>query len=146
LTSLALPNSIPTGHKNNILQRSYHVPEPKAGFAGSDEAGSEVSVIGMTREIPMAKKYNIVSRIIAAAALVFIYMVSIVGTSGLFLAASTSSAEAQWGRGRGRGYYRGRGRGYGRGYGYGGIIIAPPIVRGRGCYWSPRWGRTICPY
>ncbi|MFZ2156160.1 hypothetical protein KMZ93_14830 [Bradyrhizobium sediminis] len=91
----------------------------------------------------MAKRYNIVSRIIAAAALVFVYMISVVGTSGLFLAASTSSAEAQWGRGRGRGrgrgFYRGRGRGYG-------IYVAPPIVRGRGCYFSPRWGRVICPY
>ena len=89
----------------------------------------------------MAKRYNIVSRIIAAAALVFVYMISVVGTSGLFLAASTSSAEAQWGRGRGRGrgFYRGRGRGYG-------IYVAPPIVRGRGCYFSRRWGRVICPY
>jgi hypothetical protein len=32
----------------------------------------------------------------------------------------------------------GRGRGWGRGIGYG--------VYGVGCYWSPRWGRTICPY
>jgi hypothetical protein len=34
---------------------------------------------------------------------------------------------------------RGRGRGWGRGIGYGGIY-------GVGCYWSPRWGRVICPY
>jgi hypothetical protein len=34
----------------------------------------------------------------------------------------------------------GRGRGWGRGIGYG--IGA----YGVGCYWSPRWGRTICPY
>lgn len=92
----------------------------------------------------MAKRYNIVSRILAATALVFVYMVSVVGTSGLFLAASTSSAEAQ--RGRGRGYARGfaRGRGRGRGYGYGGFYVAPaPIVRG-GCYYSRRWGRVVC--
>lgn len=98
----------------------------------------------------MAKRYNILTRFLAATALVFVYLVSVVGTSGLFLAASTSSAQAQRGRGRGGGYYRGgrgyyRGRGYGRGYGYGGLYVAP-IVRGRGCYWSPRWGRTICPY
>ncbi|MDP1868443.1 MAG: hypothetical protein Q8L13_19160 [Bradyrhizobium sp.] len=99
----------------------------------------------------MAKRYNILSRFLAAMALVFVYMVSIVGTSGLFLAASTSSAEAQrgrgrgGGRGRGRGVGRGRGRGYGRGYGYGGFYVAP-IVRGSGCYYSRRWGRVVCPY
>ena len=100
----------------------------------------------------MAKRYNILSRCLAATARVFVYMVSVVGTSGLFLAASTSSVEARGrgrggGRGRGyaRGYARGRGRGYGRGYGYGGVYVAP-VVRGRGCYYSPRWGRTVCPY
>ena len=99
----------------------------------------------------MAKRYNILSRCLAAMALVFVYMVSVVGTSGLFLAASTSSAEARGrgrggGRGRGyaRGYARGRGRGYGRGYGFGGVYVAPR-VRG-GCYFSPRWGRVVCPY
>ena len=34
----------------------------------------------------MAKRYNILTRCLAGAALVFIYMVSVVGTSGLFLA------------------------------------------------------------
>ena len=99
----------------------------------------------------MAKRYNILSRFLAATALVFVYMVSVVGTSGLFLAASTSSAEARGrgrggGRGRGyaRGYARGRGRGYGRGYGFGGVYVAPR-VRG-GCYYSRRWGRVVCPY
>lgn len=99
----------------------------------------------------MAKRYNILSRCLAAMALVFVYMVSVVGTSGLFLAASTSSAEARGrgrggGRGRGyaRGYARGRGGGYGRGYGFGGVYVAP-AVRG-GCYFSRRWGRVVCPY
>jgi len=98
----------------------------------------------------MAKRYNILSRFLAAMALVFVYMVSVVGTSGLFLASSTSSAEARGrgrgggGRGIGRGYGRGRGRGYGRGYGFGGVYVAPR-VRG-GCYYSPRWGRVVCPY
>ena len=100
----------------------------------------------------MAKRYNILSRFLAAMALVFVYMVSVVGTSSLFLAASTSSAEARGrgrggGRGRGyaRGYARGRGRGYGRGYGFGGVYVAP-VVRGAGCYYSRRWGRVVCPY
>ncbi len=97
----------------------------------------------------MAKRYNILSRFLAASALVFVYMISVVGTSGLFLAASTSSAEAQRGRGRGRGIVvrggRGRGFGRGRGYGYGGVYVAP-VVRGGGCYYSRRWGRVICPY
>lgn len=105
----------------------------------------------------MVKRHNILSRCLAATALVFVYMVSVVGTSGLFLAASTSSAEAR-GRGRGRGggvsFYRGRGRGggigfyrgRGRGYRGGGLYYAPaPIVRG-GCYYNRRWGRVICPY
>ncbi|MDO9562176.1 MAG: hypothetical protein Q7J60_11180 [Bradyrhizobium sp.] len=92
----------------------------------------------------MAKRYNILSRILAATALVFVYMVSVVGTSGLFLAASTSSAEAQRGRGRGgRGRGRGRGRGYGRGRGV--IIVPAPIVR-PGCYYSRRYGRVVCRY
>jgi hypothetical protein len=104
----------------------------------------------MTREIQMAKRYNIVTRFLAATALVFVYMVSVIGASGMFLAASASSAQAYYrggGRGYGRGYARGvyRGRGYGRGYGYGGLYVAP-VVRGRGCYFSPRWGRVICPY
>ena len=92
----------------------------------------------------MVKRYNIVSRIIAGAALVCVYMFSLVGTSGLFLAASTSSAEAQYrARGRGRSYARGYVRGSrGRGYGYRGVYVAP-VVRG-GCYFSRRWGRVVC--
>ena len=90
----------------------------------------------------MAKRYNIVSRCLAAMALVFVYMVSVIGTSGLFLAASTTSAEAHRGRGRGGG----RGRGFSRGRGRGVYIVPAPIVRGRGCYYSRRWGRVICPY
>ena len=90
----------------------------------------------------MAKRYNILTRFLAATALVFVYLVSVVGTSGLFLATSASSAQA---RGRGGGVYRGRGYSRGRGYGYGGIYVAP-VVRGRGCYYSYRWGRVICPY
>jgi hypothetical protein len=98
--------------------------------------------------LEMAKRYNIVTRCIAAIALVFVYFVS---TSAILVGASTTSAQARgrgrgggWGRGYGRGYGRGwgrgRGYGYGRGFGYGGF------VRGGGCYYSPRWGRVICPY
>jgi hypothetical protein len=92
----------------------------------------------------MAKRYNILTRCLAALALMFVYVVS---TGAVLVGATTSSAQAYRGRGRGyaRGYARGYGRGrgyYGRGYGYYGA----PIVRGRGCYYSYRWGRTICPY
>ncbi|WP_041801501.1 hypothetical protein [Rhodopseudomonas palustris] len=97
---------------------------------------------------------SILARCLAAIALVGIYCVSIVGTSAVLLAASTSSASAQRGRGRGGGFYRGGGyrgggfyrgggRGWGRGRGYG--FYGAPIVR-PGCYYSRRWGRVICPY
>jgi hypothetical protein len=92
-------------------------------------------------------RHNIVMRCLAAMALLFVYFVS---TSAVLVGASTTSALARGGRGggwgRGGGYGRGggwgRGRGYGRGYGYGGVYVAP-AVRG-GCYYSYRWGRTIC--
>lgn len=100
----------------------------------------------------MAKRYNIVTRCIAAMALVFVYFVS---TSAILVGASTTSAQARgggrggggWGRGGG---FRGGGRGWGRGVGWGrgrgwgrGVGI---YGYGGGCYWSPRWGRYICPY
>ena len=40
---------------------------------------------------------------------------------------------------------RGRGRGYGRGFYGGGLYVAPPVYGPR-CYWSRRWGRTVCRY
>ena len=106
----------------------------------------------------MTKRYNIVARCIAAIALVFVYFVS---TSAILVGTSTTSAQARGGGGRGgggrggggrgggfrgggfrgggfRGGGRGWGRGWGRGYGYG--------FGGYGCYYSPRWGRVICPY
>jgi hypothetical protein len=88
----------------------------------------------------MAKRYNIVTRCIAALALVFVYFVS---TSAVLIGASTTTAQARGGRGGGRGFGRGgfgRGRGFGRGFGYYGGYYGP------GCYWSYRWGRYICPY
>ena len=92
---------------------------------------------------------NILTRCLAAMALIGIYCASIVGTSALLLAASTTSADAQRGRGRGDGRGRGggfyRGRGRGRGYGFGPAIVVPRVIR-PGCYYSRRYGRTICPY
>ena len=89
----------------------------------------------------MAKRYNILTRALAALALLFVYVAS---TSAILVGATTSPAQA-W-RGGGRCYYRGggwgRGRGWGRGYGfYGGPRFVAP-----GCYFSRRWGRVVCPY
>jgi hypothetical protein len=86
---------------------------------------------------------NIVTRCLAAMALLFVYFVS---TSAVLIGTSTTSALARggrgggWGRGGGRGFGRGYGRG--RGYGYGGVYVAP-VPRG-GCHYSYRWGRVIC--
>jgi hypothetical protein len=93
------------------------------------------------REILMAKRYNLLTRCLAAVALLFIY---VVGTSAILVGATTTPAQA-W---RGRGWYGGRGY-YGRGYGYRGYY-APRAYYGYGygprCFWSYRWGRTICRY
>jgi hypothetical protein len=97
----------------------------------------------------MAKRYNIVTRCIAAIALMFVYFVS---TSAVLVGTSTTAALARGGGGRGGGGrgggfrgggfrgggFRGGGRGWGRGVGVYGY--------GAGCYWSYRWGRWICPY
>jgi hypothetical protein len=92
----------------------------------------------------MAKRYNILTRCLAALALLFVYVAS---TSAILVGGTTTSAQAQRGRGRGygrgyaRGYYRGRGRGYGRGYGYYG---APLVVRpGPRCWWNA-YGARVC--
>ncbi len=97
----------------------------------------------------MGKRYNILTRCLAALALLFVYFVS---TSAILVGATTTSAQARgggrgggWGRGGGlgRGGGWGRGRGWGRGIGiYGGY----GGYGGYGCYWSPRWGRYVCPY
>ncbi|MGM4916096.1 hypothetical protein [Tardiphaga sp. 813_E8_N1_3] len=98
-------------------------------------------------------RHNIVTRCLAAMALVSVYCVGLIGASTMLLTTSSTSAEARgggrgggrgWGGGRGRGggFYRGGGRGYGRGYGfYGGPRFVAP-----GCYFSRRWGRVVCPY
>jgi hypothetical protein len=111
----------------------------------------------------MAKRYNIVTRCIAAIALLFVYFVS---TSAVLIGASTSPAQAR-GFGRGGGGFRGGGfrgggfRGGGRGRGWGGwgpglglglglglgsYYGGYPYGYGGGCYYSYRWGRYICPY
>ncbi|MBR0753810.1 hypothetical protein JQ604_16615 [Bradyrhizobium jicamae] len=90
----------------------------------------------------MAKRYNILTRCLAALALFFVYVVS---SSAILVGATTSPAQA-W-RGGGRGYYRGggwgyRGRGYGyRGYGFGGPVVVAPGPR---CWWNAYRGVRVC--
>ena len=93
----------------------------------------------------MAKRYNILTRCLAALALLFVYVAS---TSAILVGATTSPAQAyRGGRGgyRGGGFYRGggrgfyRGRGYGRGYGFYGA----PVVVGPRCWWNA-YGQRIC--
>jgi len=90
----------------------------------------------------MAKRYNFLTRCLAAVALLFLYAVS---TSAILVGATTAPAQAYRGRG---GFYRG-GFGRGRGWGYRGYY-APRAYYGYGygprCFWSYRWGRTICRY
>lgn len=89
----------------------------------------------------MPKRYNFLTRCLAAVTLLFMY---VVGATAI-LGASTSPAQA-W---RGRGWYGGRGF-YGPGYGYYGYYAprtyyyAPPVYYRPRCFWSYRWGRTIC--
>lgn len=77
------------------------------------------------------------TRVLAAGALLAVYAVSTITTSGVFLASTTTAANAQRGRG-GRGY-RGGGRGYrggyrGRGWGRGVGVVGPLCHRP----WSSR--------
>lgn len=93
----------------------------------------------MAQNVSKARK-GLLTRVIAAVALIAIYGVSLIGTSAAFLTATTSTAAAQRGRG-GRGFYRGGGRGFYRG--------GRGFYRGRGwygpgCVWSPVYGRVIC--
>jgi hypothetical protein len=96
----------------------------------------------------MAKRYNILTRCLAALALLFVYVAS---TSAILVGATTSPAQAYRGgrggyrggggfyRGGGRGFYRGRGYGYGRGYG----IYGAPVVVGPRCWWNA-YGVRVC--
>jgi uncharacterized membrane protein len=94
----------------------------------------------------MPKRYNFLTRCLAAVALLFVYVAS---TSAILVGATTSPAQAQW-RGRGgwgyRGGYRGGGWGYRGGYrrgwyprgGYGYYGYGGPR-----CWWTPR-GVRVC--
>ena len=93
----------------------------------------------------MAKRYNILTRCLAALALLFVYVAS---TSAILVGGTTTSAQARGGRGgyRGGGFYRGGGgrgfyggRGYGRGYGFYGA----PVVVGPRCWWNA-YGQRVC--
>ena len=101
----------------------------------------------------MAKRYNILTRCLAALALLFVYVAS---TSAVLVGASTSPAEARggrggggrgggWGRGGGRGRGGGWGRGYGRGRGYG-FYGGPVVVRGGPRCWWNAYGVRVCRY
>jgi len=90
----------------------------------------------------MAKRYNILTRCLAALALLFVYVAS---TSAILVGGTTTSALARGGRGGyrgGGGFYRGGGRGfyggrgYGRGYGYYGAV-------GPRCWWNV-YGVRVC--
>ena len=98
----------------------------------------------------MAKRYNILTRCLAALAFQFVYVAS---TSAILVGGTTTSALARGGRGGGgrgggfrggggRGFYRGGGRGfyggrgYGRGYGYYGAV-------GPRCWWNV-YGVRVC--
>ena len=103
------------------------------------------------------RRHNILTRCLAAMALISVYCLGIIGASAVLLTTASTTADARGdgrggggrggGRGRGRGAgFRGGGRGggwnRGRGYGfYGGPRIVAP-----GCYFSRRWGRVVCPY
>lgn len=91
---------------------------------------------------------NVLTRCLAALALVMVYSISLIGSS-IVLVASTTTADAQ--RGRGGGGRGGGGRGRGGGFRGGGFRGGGFRGRGRGFGFAPgcfygRYGRLICPY
>ena len=73
------------------------------------------------------------TRVLATGALIVMYAVGMVATTGAFVAAGVSPAHAQRGRGRGGGGWGGRGRGRGGGVGVGtavGIGVGAAIIGG----------------
>jgi hypothetical protein len=97
----------------------------------------------------MAKRYNILTRCLAALALLFVYVAS---TSAILVGGTTTSALARGGRGGGgfrgggRGVYRGGGRGFyrgGRGYGRGYGFYGAPVVVVPRCLWNA-YGARVC--
>src|SRR5262245_6680750 len=105
---------------------------------------SRKRALEVTGRLQMTKRYNVLTRCMAALALLFVYFFS---ASAILVGATTSPAQAWRGRGyyggyrgrgglyRGRGFYRG---GYGRGYGYYGGY-------GPRCFYN-RWGALVCRY
>ena len=79
----------------------------------------------------MAKRYNILTRCLAALALLFVYVAS---TSAILVGGTTTSALARGGRGGG---FRGGGRGFYRGGGYGYYGGGPR------CWWNV-YGVRVC--
>jgi hypothetical protein len=78
---------------------------------------------------------KVLTRVLAAGALLAVYAVSTIAVSGVFLTSTTTEVQAR-GRGRGRGH-RGRGRGHrgrGRGHWRGGVWVGPLCHRP----WSSR--------
>jgi uncharacterized membrane protein len=87
----------------------------------------------------MTKRYNVLTRCLAAIAMLFVYFFS---TSAILVGATTSPAQAWRGRG---GFYRGGGGFYrGRGF-YGGGYYAPRAYYGPRCFYN-RWGALVCRY
>lgn len=93
----------------------------------------------------MAKRYNFLTRCLAAVALLFVYVAS---TSAVLVGATTTPAQAYRG-GRGgwgyRGGYRGGGWGYRGGYRRGWYPRGGYGYYGGGarCWWTPR-GVRVC--
>jgi hypothetical protein len=88
----------------------------------------------------MTKRYNVLTRCLAAIALLFVYFFS---TTAILVGAATSPAQAYRGRGgfyRGGGLYRGRGL-----YRGGGFYVAPRAYYGPRCFYN-RWGALVCRY
>ena len=84
----------------------------------------------------MAKRYNILTRCLAALALLFVYVAS---TSAILVGGTTTSAQARGGRGGGG--FRGGGRGFYRGGGRG--FYGAPVVVGPRCWWNA-YGQRVC--
>jgi hypothetical protein len=135
----------------NFLVEDFSLNNP-ASEAFESRASAEWEIQGMA-QIKSARR-NLVTRCLAAVALVSIYCVGLIGASTVLLTTGSTAAQARgggrggggrggggWGRGRGGGFRGGGGWGRGRGYGFYGPRIVTP-----GCYYSRRWGRTICPY
>src|SRR4051812_26957829 len=110
LTSLEPPHSIPVIAFRRSQQQQYaddlSMPERKTGLASSESGRFARLVIERSGGSEMAKRYNIVTRCIAAIALVFIYFV---GASAILVGTSTTSAQARGGGGFRGGGFRGGG-------------------------------------